>query len=136
MRLSNLLACSFAVMILGSPAWAQEGDAREERGEGDQARQRRPQQQRQIRQLSAEKAKAAWEWQAKSVAKTLKLDEAGAKQLMRAYVASRQQYNEDRAMLRAAQQESGNARGGDRCVGEVKPLIPEPFLKKRSLCPS
>jgi peroxiredoxin len=90
-----MLACvSLCLLVLSAPAWGQEG-----RG-GREGRMPR------MRQLSPEKAKAAWKWEALEVAWVLELGADETNQLVEAYVAGRKKFS-------GAMQEAREAREAD-----------------------
>jgi peroxiredoxin len=77
------------LLVLASPAWAQEGRP------GREGRMPR------MQQLSPEKVKAAWTWEAQGVARELQLGADETAKLVEAYVAGRQKLDERLTALRA-----------------------------------
>jgi hypothetical protein len=95
-----MLACvSLCLLVLSAPAWGQEG-----RG-GREGRMPR------MRQLSPEKAKAAWTWEAREVARALDLGADETSQLVKAYVAGRKKFGETMREAREAGAEGEQRRG-------------------------
>jgi hypothetical protein len=95
-----MLACvSLCLLVLSSPAWAQQG-----RG-GREGRMPR------MRQLSPEKAKAAWTWQARELARALDLGADETNQLIEAYVAGRKKFSAAVREAREAATEGEQPRG-------------------------
>jgi peroxiredoxin len=103
---------SLCLLVLSSPAWAQQGRGGREG--------RMPQAQ----QLSPEKAKAAWTWQARDVARALQLGTAETDQLVKVYVAGREGFAEARRELREA--------GGEGERGRRWRIDPEVIQEHRS----
>jgi peroxiredoxin len=64
-----------------------------------------------MQQLSPEKAKAAWRWEAQEVARVLELEADETKQLVKAYVAGRKKFSEAMREAREAGAEGDRRRG-------------------------
>jgi peroxiredoxin len=89
MRTSKLCTLvSLCVLVLAAPAWAQQG------------RERRQPRAPRMRQLSLEQAEVAWQWEARSVGRDLKLDADQTARLVKAYVTSRKDLRAKLAELR------------------------------------
>jgi peroxiredoxin len=98
MRTAKLTAImSLCVLVLVAPAWAQQ------EGRGG-----RPQRAPRMQQLPLAQAETAWTWQARSVARDLKLDEDVTGRLVDVYVAARKTLRKKLADLREANE------GGER----------------------
>ncbi|MHC4776729.1 MAG: peroxiredoxin family protein, partial [Planctomycetota bacterium] len=116
MKPSRMLACvSLCLLVLSAPAWGQQG-----RG-GREGRMPR------MRQLSPEKAKAAWTWEALEVARALDLGADETDQLVEAYVAGRKKFSHAMQEAREAREagDDGERRRGWR-------MDPEAIKKHRS----
>jgi peroxiredoxin len=113
MRPSKMLACvSLSLLVLSTPAWGQEG-----RG-GREGRMPR------MRQLSQEKMKVAWSWEARELARALDLGADETKQLVEAYAAGREGFREAQREFREAQRD-GKRKG-------MRWLDPETIQEHRS----
>jgi len=123
MRLSKMIVALSATGLLSFSTLAQDGTAT---GKGDQsgqtrqgdgaARQRRA-------PLTAEKAKAAWDLEAKSVAKELNLSGDNIAKIVSAYAEARESYRTslEKARRDAAEKAKQSASGGDaKTQGDAK----------------
>ena len=111
MRSLNILICSLAVGVLGASAWAQpqpdsgqgQGQNRPRPPRGDQGG--RPQ------ELSAEKAKAAWELEATAVSQQIGLNDSQTAAVVKAYSNARTSYAAASEKLRKDMQAKRDAAG-------------------------
>jgi peroxiredoxin len=103
MKPLKIIVCALAAIVLATPALAQE-DAPERRRRGPR-----------MQTLAPEKAKAAWEWQARWVAHELKLTEEAAEKVVEIYLVARQQLVE---AARESQPAAGEGRRGEGQRGE------------------
>ena len=120
MRLVEILGCAMALTIAGAPAWAQD-DA--------PGRRRRP---ARMQQLAPEKAKAAWEWQARSVAEAFKLTDGDAGRVTEIYVVARQQLV---VASRENRREAGERRAREDRAREDRPEAGEGDGRRRGQRP-
>ena len=119
MKTSRMFACvSLCLLVVSAPAWGQEG-----RG-GREGRMPR------MRQLSPEKAKAAWTWEALEVAWVLELGADETNQLVEAYVAGRKKFSG--AMQEAREAREAREAGGDGQRRRGWQMDPEVINKHRS----
>jgi peroxiredoxin len=95
---------SLCLLVLSAPAWAQEGrQGREGRG-GRQGQMPR------VQQLSPEKVQAARTWQAREVARALKLETDETARLVEVYLASRKKFDKALRELREAERDGERRR--------------------------
>jgi peroxiredoxin len=103
---------SLCLLVLSSPAWAQE------RQGGHEGRMRG------MQRLSPEKAKVAWKWEAREVARTLELSQDDTTQLVKVYLANREQFSEALRKHREAT--------GDERWARNRRFDPQILVKQRS----
>lgn len=120
MRMVRTLAISCTALMVCSAALAQGG--RPDRGNRDRDGARQQQRQR-MPQLTAEKAEAAWKWQAVTVAHDLKLEQADADKLTETYISARKKMNDAMEQFRKEMRErrekgEGQGEGGQRERGQ------------------
>jgi Spy/CpxP family protein refolding chaperone len=125
MRTARVLISLLTIVVIGSSTYAQDAqpgnrppDRGRQRGEGPGPRAMQP--------MPIERARAAWEAQARVVAETLKLESHAAGGLTQAYVDARarhRQADEDLRAQIAAKREEGES--GREAIGELRQKLLE-----------
>lgn len=138
MRCFKTIVSTLALCAMSVPAFAQDEDGGKAPPPGDAPRQRQPRGEggqgapggQRPGQLTAEKAKAAWELEAKGVSKSIGLNADQTTKVIAAYSQARTDNNKSMEKLRTEMREKAEAAAGDDAAPEDRAAAMQEMQKK------